>query len=73
MVGTDLLSGDSQPHLHATLLQHACSVYLGFLGKRIQHTMSMVDQKDLSFAQIQILVQIFKHPLSHVPERTGHF
>jgi hypothetical protein len=33
----------------------------------------MVYQKDLSFAQIQVLVHILKLPLSHVPERTGEF
>ena len=35
--------------------------------------MSEVYQKDLSFAQIQVLVRIFKHPLGHVPDRAGQF
>jgi hypothetical protein len=33
----------------------------------------MVNQKDLSFAQIQVLKHVFKSPLSHVAEHTGHF
>src|SRR5258708_25047187 len=43
VVGSHLLSGDSQPHLHATLLQHARSVFLGLLGKRTQHAVSHID------------------------------
>ena len=61
MVRSHLLSGGFQPDLHPTLsLKRWKRICCNFVNA-IQHTMPMVDQKDLSFAQIKILVQILKH------------
>ena len=69
MTAADLGEADAEMHLDPLITQHLVHVLVGVVGKRLQQSVAMVDEVDLTSACVEVRVHSRDRVLDHVADR----